>query len=387
MKIVAEIGTSHCADIVKAKEMIFAACESGADIIKFQWVYADEILHSLTGFVNLPTGKIPLYDRFKELEVKADFFSECLEYTHKCKASFLCSPFGLKSLEELISIKPDMIKIASPELNHIPLLKKTCELAKDIPLVISSGVSKLSDIEKALNTLYEGSMKKENITLLHCSTFYPTPAEEYNVKVIKNLSAIFGIKCGISDHSRDPVLVPVLSTICGATMIEKHFTLSNDTEGLDDPVALNAENFSLMTHAVRQTEAVINRFKKEDTALNGGNLKDEDFLITEKAFNYTIKTLCNEYSEKTIKACLGDGIKKLAESEKENYGRTNRSLHYTQNLKKGQTVTEKDIAVLRTEKLLTPGLHPENYDTVIGAKLSKDVESGQGVQWKDFLTF
>ena len=98
MKIIAEIGTSHGGDLEKAKKLIDCAAESGADYIKFQWVYADEILHPNTGFVNLPTGKIPLYDRFRELEVEPGFFEECLRYTHEKGAKFTCSPFGLRSL-------------------------------------------------------------------------------------------------------------------------------------------------------------------------------------------------------------------------------------------------------------------------------------------------
>ncbi|MBQ1662276.1 MAG: N-acetylneuraminate synthase family protein, partial [Treponema sp.] len=99
--VIAEIGTSHGGSLEKAYALIDEAADSGADIIKFQWVYADEILHPETGFVELPGGKIRLYDRFKELEVPKEFFASCLEYTHKKGLLFACSPFGLKSLEEL----------------------------------------------------------------------------------------------------------------------------------------------------------------------------------------------------------------------------------------------------------------------------------------------
>ena len=131
MKIIAEIGTSHGGNIEKARKLIDCAAENGADFVKFQWVYADEILHPETGFVNLPGGKIPLYDRFRELEVSPDFFKECMDYAHSKGLRFMCSPFGLRSLEELVSIHPDAVKIASPELNHIPLLKKLAEYRKN----------------------------------------------------------------------------------------------------------------------------------------------------------------------------------------------------------------------------------------------------------------
>ena len=110
--IIAEIGTSHEGSIQKAKELIDAASESGADAIKFQWVYADEILHPNTGFVTLPTGKIPLYERFKQLECPVSFYKELSDYVHSKGCKFCCSPFGIRSLNELLSINPDIVKIA-----------------------------------------------------------------------------------------------------------------------------------------------------------------------------------------------------------------------------------------------------------------------------------
>ena len=359
MKIIAEIGTSHGGDLEKAKKLIDCAAESGADYIKFQWVYADEILHPNTGFVNLPTGKIPLYDRFRELEVEPSFFEECLRYTHEKGAKFTCSPFGLRSLEELLAIKPDAIKIASPELNHIPLLKKLAEYRKtyDIPVIISSGVSKLADIEEALSIL-----GRENITLLHCITSYPAPEEEYNLNLIPNLAAIFGVPCGVSDHSLDPVLVPSIASSVGGTMIEKHITLSKETDGLDDPVALTGEQFALMSHCIHQCEAAFRQY--------GENAK-----------NYILKQLESEYGER-VQKILGSGIKKLAPAEEANYGRTNRSLHFMREMKAGEVINIEDIAVLRTEKVLSVGLHPRFLDNVIGSKLSRDVQNGEGVKWE-----
>lgn len=360
MEIIAEIGTSHGGSLEKAKKLIDCAVENGADWVKFQWVYADEILHPNTGFVKLPTGNIRLYDRFKELEVEPSFFEECAKYTHEKGAKFTCSPFGIRSLEELMKINPDAIKIASPELNHIPLLKKLAEIrkTKNIPVIISSGVSKLCDIERALEIL-----GRENITLLHCITFYPAPEEEYNLNLIPNLSKIFGVPCGVSDHSLDPILVPSIACALGATMIEKHITLSKETDGLDDPVALNGEQFGFMSHSIHQCEAAFRQY--------GENAKD-----------YILNQLKSEYEER-IDKILGDGVKKLSESESVNYGRTNRSLHFMRSMKKGEKITEKDIGVLRTEKVLSVGLHPDFLENVIGATLTQDVEDGEGVLWGD----
>lgn len=366
MEIVAEIGTSHSGNFEKAKNLIDTSVESGADFVKFQWVYADEILHPDTGFVNLPGGKTRLYDRFKSLEMPKFFYKDCLDYVHSKNAKFMCSPFGLKSLEELLEISPDAVKIASPELNHIPLLKSLAEFRKSnkIPVVVSTGVSKLKDIERALEIL-----GTENVTLLHCITFYPAPEEEYNLRLIPNLSNIFGVDAGVSDHSLDPVLVPSLACAVGGKMIEKHITLSKKTDGLDDPVALEGEQFALMSHCVHQCEAIFRQYG-------------------EKAESYITSQLKTDggFGER-VEKCLGNGIKKLAPAEVQNYGRTNRSLHFMSDMKAGEKITENDIGVLRTEKILTPGVHPDFLDDVIGAKLTKNVKSGEGVRFEDFFSY
>ena len=364
--IIAEIGTSHEGSVEKAKALINASCSAGADFIKFQWIYAEEILHPDTGFVKLPTGNIPLYQRFKELECPVSFYKEMLDYTHSLGKKFICSPFGLKSLQELLEIHPDAIKIASPELNHYPMLKFLAEYRKNqkekIPVILSSGVSTLSDIEKAITIV-----GKQNVSLLHCITSYPAPEEEYNLNLIKNLSAVFGIPCGVSDHSLDPILVPALSIAAGGTIIEKHITLSRKTEGLDDPVALEPEQFAFMCHIVNQAKASLNHYGKE--------------IGTKRI----IEQISEQFSSEKVQKVLGSGIKALAPSELNNYGRTNRSLHFMTELKKGHVIKEDDIGILRTEKILTPGISPEFYETLIGKTLSRDIKSGDGVQLEDFL--
>jgi sialic acid synthase SpsE len=368
--IIAEIGTAHGGSIQKAEQLITAAAGAGADAVKFQWVYADEILHPDTGFVNLPGGNIPLYQRFRQLEVGKAFFEHVQDFARSQKVKFICSPFGLKSLTELISIHPDAIKIASPELNHFPMLKLLAETLKDIkehnkkllPVIVSSGVSKLCDIEKAFEII-----GTEDVTLLHCITSYPAPETEYNLRVLKSLHQVFGVSTGVSDHSLDPVLVPALAVAMGSTVTEKHITLSKSTDGLDDPVALEPEQFSLMVHCVRQSEASIKRYGKAAGA---------DKIISE---------LSKEYGQEKIQTILGTGVKRLAPSERANYGFTNRSLHFMHSMKAGSIITADAIAVLRTEKNLLQGISPEFLETVIGTQLAKDVLAGNGVRWDDLL--
>ena len=370
INIIAEIGTSHEGSFEKAKELVDAAADSGADTIKFQWVYADEILHPKTGFVKLPTGNIPLYERFKQLECPVSFYREILDYVHSKGCKFCCSPFGLRSLSELLEIKPDYVKIASPELNHYKMLESLRDWRQTqkvrgeamVPVILSSGVSTLADIDRAVRIV-----GREGVSLLHCITSYPAPEEEYNLRVITNLKNILGIETGVSDHSLDPSLVPVLSVLCGGTVIEKHITLSRKTEGLDDPVALEAEAFALMVHEVHQAEAALRHYGQE------------------VGFKRALDQLSEQFGREKVEAALGDGIKKLAAAEETNYGRTNRSLHFMRAMKKGEIIGEGDIAILRTEKILTPGISPEYYDLMIGKKLSRDVEDGAGVQMEDFL--
>ncbi len=429
MTVIAEIGTAHQGSLSKAKELIDAACEAGADAVKFQWVYADEILHPETGFVSLPGGSVRLYDRFKALEVSPQFFADCASYAHQRGALFICSPFGIRSLQELLAIKPDAVKIASPEINHIPLLRALAasrlEQAQGVPVIISSGVSTLSDIETALRILRTGAertagtgekstdtasagsihapdgaatradsthtagagansirtvgapdselsagagTKLPPLTLLHCITSYPAPESEYNVRLLSTLHAIFGVATGISDHSLDPVLVPVLSCAMGGTMIEKHITLSKKTDGLDDPVALEPEQFAYLCFCVRQCMAAFRQYGEE-----GGR-------------RTIIAQMEEQYGKEKVQVVLGDGVKRLAKSEQENYGRTNRSLHFMRALKQGDTLHKADIGVLRTEKVLTPGISPLFLDAVIGARLTHDVASGEGVQWTQLIT-
>ena len=368
VNIIAEIGTSHEGSYEKACQLVDAAVWAGADTIKFQWVYADEILHPDTGYVKLPTGNIRLYDRFKQLECPPAFYRQLSDYVHSKGCKFCCSPFGLRSLKELLELKPDYVKIASPELNHFPILKALADYrakagTAEVPVILSSGVSKLEDIKNAVDIV-----GTQNVSLLHCITSYPAPENEYNLKVISTLAKQFSIECGVSDHSLDPVLVPVLSVACGGTVIEKHITLSRETMGLDDPVALEPEQFALMVHTVHQTEATFRHYGKE------------------AGMQRTIDQLSEQFGSERVTDVLGDGIKRLAPAEEANYGRTNRSLHFMRDMKAGEVIGEGDVAVLRTEKVLTPGLTPDWLDKVVGAKLARDVTSGAGVQEADLLS-
>lgn len=373
--IIAELGTGHGGSVNRAKELVDAAIESGADCIKFQLVYADEILHPNTGIVPLPGGDIRLYDRFKQLEVPLSFYADLKEYIEARGKLFLCTPFGLRSARELSSLNPRMMKIASPELNHIPLLETVASYKT--PTILSSGVSRLADIELALS--YFPNIP---VGLLHCVTAYPAPETDYNLLVLENLRRIFGIPLGVSDHSLDPVLVPSVASLFGASAIEKHFCLSRSDPGLDDPIALAPDDFSRMVQAVHQVQ---NHFEpylpvQKDLKQMMDFMETADYIQIRDSMLMELK---KEWGRDLIEAIIGDGIKRLASSEKANYDRTNRSLHAVRDIPAGTVIRTEDVAILRTEKVLRPGLHPQWLSSVIGRTARSLIPSGEGIRFED----
>ena len=347
--IIAELGSSHGCDPVKAGELIEAAAESGADCVKFQIIYAREILHPNTGEVLLPGGKIRLFDRFRELETAPAFYAEMKEKVEKKGLIFLCTPFGLQSARELKELKPKCVKIASPELNYLALLREAASWK--LPVLLSTGVSRLGDIEEAL------AIVGKEVCLLHCVTSYPAPETDYKLRVLRSLATIFGVPVGISDHSLDPCLVPVLGTAMGAAVIEKHFCLSRNDPGLDDPIAQPPVSFAQMVHSVRQAE-------KSDP-------------------EETLEIMRREHGRDLVDKILGDGVKRLAPSEEANYGRTNRSIHALKDILEGETIEIEKIACLRTEKILRPGLSPAWEERIIGRKAKTFIPAGEGIRFED----
>ena len=349
--IVAELGTGHGGELDRAFEMIDAASDAGADCAKFQLVIADEILHPLTGAVDLPGGSVSLYERFKELERDEGFYRKIKDYTESRGLHFLCSPFGIRSARILHSLGCEAFKIASPELNHLPLLREVSSYR--VPLILSTGVSTLSDIERAVG------LTGGKVTLLHCITQYPAPEEEYNLRLIPNLSAIFDVSVGVSDHSLDPILVPAAAVGLGARTVEKHLTLSHEAGGLDDPIALTPPAFSEMVSAVRRAEQMSRR--------------------------HVIEWLDGQFGRERVARVLGSGKKELAPSERQAYGRSNRSLHAVDKIEKAKIITKDSVALLRTEKNLRPGLSPQYLELVLGKRAVRTIPAGQGIVWEDIL--
>jgi sialic acid synthase SpsE len=350
--VVAELGTSHGGNLGRARALIDAAAAAGADCIKFQLVHAEEILHPRSGSVPLPSGPVALYEQFQALERGVGFYAALKDHTETAGCRFLCTPFGIRSARELKALGVEALKIASPELNHYPLLQELSSYG--LPLFLSSGVSLLGDIERAL-----AITGREHVVLLHCITAYPAPEAEYNLAVIDSLRRVLGVPVGLSDHSLDPVLVPALAVLHGACVIEKHFALSRAGSGLDDPIALDPADFRRMVAAVRRAEAE----------------RPEDAL----------KRLRQDYGADRVRQVTGTGVKELAPSERANYHRTNRSIHAARAIPKGSIIGATDAAVLRTEKVLRTGLGPEFLPLVVGTAAKRDIPEGEGIEWADII--
>ena len=355
--IIAEIGTAHAGDIHKAFKMIDDAVWAGADAVKFQIVYADEILHPNSGYVRLPQGDVLLYDKFKLLELPPSFYAKLADYAQKKGIMFSASVFGERSFQDLLALQPDFFKVASPELNYHSLIK---DIAKcGIPLILSTGVSRLYDIESAIEAVRSVSPKLP-VAILHCITSYPAPESEYNISLIENLSNIFGIPVGLSDHSLHPFFIPALSLAFSSCIIEKHICQCRNEKGLDDKIALEPNDFKLMCKTIREVEG-----------------KNRQEII-----DYLLK---KDIKEKTVLDAIGNGVKFLAPSEFQNYERTNRSIHYVHDMKRGMPMKKEDICIVRTEKILSVGLSPKMTEVVLNAILQRDVKAGEGVQFDDII--
>ena len=174
---------------------------------------------------------------------------------------------------------------------------------------------------------------------------------------MESLGRVFGLPVGISDHSLDPCLLPVLGTAMGAAVIEKHFCLSRTDPGLDDPIALPPGLFAEMVRAVRKAEKT--------------------------APEENLDAMRREYGPELVEKVLGDGVKRLAPSEKNNYERTNRSIHALTDINEGETIKKEMFASLRTEKVLRPGLPPSWEEKIQGRKAKAFIPAGEGIRFED----
>ena len=320
---VAEMSGNHNNDIRRAFKIIDAAKESGADAVKIQTYTASTITidHYSEEFIiqdGLWKGK-RLFELYNEASTPWDWHKKLFDHANNIGISIFSSPFDFSAVDFLEELSTPAYKIASPELVDLPLIKKICATSK--PIIMSTGASSLKEISEAVSLIKSSGLEK--ILLLHCTASYPAPISEANLSTIQFLKEKFDVEVGLSDHTLGTIAATTAVSL-GASLIEKHFTLSREDGGIDSPFSLEPKEFSKMV------KDSINAFK-----------------------------------------AIGSPQKKSTQSEaivKKN----RRSLYVVKKIKKGEIITEKNIRSIRPSN----GIPPKFYLDVLGKKTTQDLSFG-----------
>ncbi len=323
--IIAELSANHEHDLDKALEAVWEIKKTGADAIKVQTFKPESITLDSdqpwfrTRDDSLWAGQ-KLFDLYKKAALPYEWHEPIQKEAHAHGLDFFSTPFDFEAVDFLESLNVPVYKIASLEITHIPLIAYVASKKK--PVIISTGVASEDDIQLALDACRKAG--NEQIVLLKCTSAYPTPVEESNLRAIHTLKEKFQTIVGLSDHSLG-IEIPMLSVAMGARVIEKHFILDKaNSASVDKDFSLDKDEFTTMVQAVRLAEK----------ALGKGSLVPTQKMEAAKA--------------------------------------SARSIFVLQNLKKGELLTQENIKVLRPGK----GIHPQYLDIVIGKKLKADIEMG-----------
>lgn len=269
--IIAEAGVNHNGDINLAKEMIDVAKKAGVDAIKFQTFKADKLV-SLSAkkakYQEIETGSEETqFQMLKKLELSYDDFRELQVYCERKGIEFLSTPFDMDSIDFLTDLGIKLFKVPSGEITNLPYLIKIAKTGK--PIILSTGMSNLNDIELALNVMKEYG--GNDISLLHCNTEYPTPYEDVNLKAMLTIRDTFGVTVGYSDHTVGNE-VSIAAVAMGAEIIEKHFTLDKNMEGPDHKASLSPSELISFVKSIRITEKALGINQKVPTLSEQKNI-------------------------------------------------------------------------------------------------------------------
>jgi len=320
--IIAEAGINHNGLIENAYKLIDVAVEAGVDAVKFQTFKAKNLVTKNANKADyqkqLTNKSETQFEMIKKLELDIDAHKKIIKYCKVKDIMFLSSPFDHDSINLLNELGVEIIKIPSGEITNLPYLRHIGSLSKQ--LILSTGMSTLQEVGDALTILIDAGMKKENITILHANTMYPTPMEDVNLNAMHTIQREFDITVGYSDHTLG-IEVDIAAVTMGASIIEKHFTLDKSMKGPDHKASLEPEELKAMVVAIRNTEKA-----------------------------------------------LGDGLKIPSRSEKSNMINARKSIVANQTIKKGDILTEENIVVKRPGH----GINPMKWDDVIGSVAEKD---------------
>jgi len=281
--IIAEAGVNHNGSLDLAKELVKAAFEAGADAVKFQTFQASQVvsIHAPKADYQLKTTaeEESQLEMIKKLELDEAMHRKISSECHDRGIEFLSTPFDLQSVDLLTALNVSKLKIGSGDVSNAMLLLKASQTGKDI--ILSTGMSTLKEIEQALGVIAFGYLYlntgpapclnsfnevynseqgqaclREKVALLHCTTEYPAPFEDVNLRAMDTLKSTFGLKVGYSDHTRG-IAVPIAAAAMGAQVIEKHFTLDRDLPGPDHKASLEPDELKSMVESIRQVEKVM----------------------------------------------------------------------------------------------------------------------------------
>lgn len=325
--IIAEAGVNHNGDLNLAKKLVQEAAYAGADYVKFQSFDTEDIVtkdakQASYQEKNTKT-KQSQYDMLKKLELDKKAHIELIKECKKCGINFLSTAFDLKNIELLNELGLEIFKIPSGEITNLPYLKAIAKLNKKV--FMSTGMSNLAQIQEALDILYKYGTKRKNITLLHCNTQYPTPFKDANLKAMLTLKEAFKLDVGYSDHTQG-ISVALGAAALGALVIEKHFTLDKSMQGPDHKASLEPCELRAMIKGIRE-----------------------------------------------IEMALGDGIKRISKSEKENAKIARKSLVALKDIKKGEILSEENLGTKRPAH----GISAIRYDEYIGKKALKNYKKDE----------
>jgi len=272
--IIAEIGINHNGDMKIAKKMIDEAKEAGVNAVKFQTFKAENLVSKFAEkaeYQKQTTDKNESQlDMIKKLQLSENDHLELFSYCNKKNIKFLSSPFDLESIDFLNDLEMDIFKIPSGEITNLLYLRRIGILNKKI--IMSTGMANLEEVKEAINILVNEGTNRKNISLLHCTTEYPVPFDEVNLKAMLTLKEKFGLKVGYSDHT-EGIEVAIAAASLGAEIIEKHFTLDKTMKGPDHRASLEPKELKEMVRSIRNVELALGDGIKAPTGVELKNIK------------------------------------------------------------------------------------------------------------------
>jgi N,N'-diacetyllegionaminate synthase len=264
--IIAEAGVNHNGDIKLAKQLIDVAADAGADYVKFQTFSADRIVTKSADKAEYQkqssNSSESQYEMLKRLELSVEMHLELIEHCEHRSIKFLSTGFDIQSVDLLAGLGLNLIKIPSPEITNLPFLRYIGSLG--LPVILSSGMSTMKEIEDALSILGQTGLPRAQITVLHCTTEYPTPMDEVNLRAMNSIRNTLGVAVGYSDHTLG-IEVSIAAVALGASAIEKHFTIDRSLPGPDHKASLEPFELVAMVKAIRNVEVAFGSDVKEPT--------------------------------------------------------------------------------------------------------------------------